>query len=319
MRTIDSTLVDIARDFLTAHRTLNQVAARHRAGELRFEEVIELVGDDEESVLFRLKERCHLVFRNTDANAEIGPGALFDLAVGSLFHEAMKFRENVYTRDVYGPRVEAMRRAGVTDEAGLLREFEKIVADSAVRLEESLLEAEILLRQTRGQFHVLLMANAGNGYVTRFLIEQADEVQGVMGQGIEGLLEDIHGDAGLGYARAAESYLTSGFFEAGIAALAAARRLGQPVEQTSRLEAYAQGMQAFLEGSFPEAVASLGVWLDAQPGKEEAGFARLANSALSRVGQLIGDGGDPGLGERASALAERIRAELPFEAEAPAA
>lgn len=313
MRTIDSTLVDIARDFLTAHRTLRRVAARHRAGELRFEEVIELVGDDEESVLFRLKERCHRVFRATDASAQIGPGALFDLAVGSLFHEAMKFRENVYTRDVYGPRVRALRTAGVVDGGDLLREFEKIVADSSLRLEESLLEAETLLRQTSGQFHVLLVANAGNGYLTRFLVEQADEIEGVMGQPLEGLLEDIHGEASLGYALAAESYLTSGFFEAGIGALVAARRLGHPAEETSRLEAYAQGMQAFLEGSFPEAIASLGAWLDARPGAREAHFARLAFSALSRVGPLIGDGGDPALSDGATALAERIRCEVPFE------
>ena len=36
---------------------------------------------------------------------------LFDLAVGSLFHEAMKFRENFYQREVYGPRVRALRDA----------------------------------------------------------------------------------------------------------------------------------------------------------------------------------------------------------------
>jgi len=319
MRTIDSTLVDIARDFLTAHQSLRTLARRNRSGELRFEEVLELVGDDEESVLFRLKERCHRVFRATESDAEIGPGALFDLAVGSLFHEAMKFRENVYTRDIYGPRVRALREAGVADEGGLLREFEKIVGDSALRLEESLLEAETLLGQTGGQFRVLLAANAGNAYVTRFLIDHVAEVEDVMGQPLEAVLADIHGDAALGYARAAESYLVSGFFEAGTWALESARRLGHPPEEAARLEAYAQGMQAYLEGRFPDAIASLGAWLDAQPGAREGSFARLAFSALSRVGQLIGEEGDPAVSDGASALAERIRRGVPFDGEVSAA
>ncbi|MBW2242434.1 MAG: hypothetical protein JRH01_10645 [Deltaproteobacteria bacterium] len=320
MRTIDSTLVDIARDFLIAHQALQQVVAHHRAGELRFEEVVALVGDDEKSVLFRLKECCHRVFRATDTDAEIGPGALFDLAIGSLFHEAMKFRENVYTRDVYGPRVSALRKAGVADEGGLLREFEKIVADSGVRLEESLFEAETLLRQTTGQFRVLLVANASNAYVTRFLIAQADDVAGVMGKPLEGVLEDIHGSAAAGYAQAAASYLSSGFFEAGVSALEAADRLGYPAEEISRLGAYAQGMQAFLEGRFTDAIASLGAWLEARPGKGEAHFARLAFSALSKVGPLVvGEDEERALSDGATALAERIRREVPFEGEASAA
>ncbi len=319
MRTIDSTLVDIARDFLMAHRSLRAVAARHRAGELRFEEVLELVGDDEESVLFRLKERCHRVFRSAEADAEIGPGTLFDLAVGSLFHEAMKFRENVYTRDVYGPRVRALRQADVPDEGGLLREFEKIVGDSGIRLEESLLEAETLLRQTGAQFRVLLAANAGNAYVTRFLVEHREEVEEVMGAPLDEVLEGIHGDAASGWARAAESYLASGFFQAGAGALRAARRLGYSADHTRRLGAYADGMQAFLDGRFQEAIASLGAWLDAGPGEGEARSARLAIAALSRVGQLLGDEHDPALADGASALAERIRHGLPSEGESPAA
>ncbi|MCP3984373.1 MAG: hypothetical protein GY723_08285 [bacterium] len=318
MRTIDSTLVDIARDFLFAHQALRHVAARHRAGDLRFEDVIELVGDDEESVLFRLKERCHRVFRASDTDAEIGPGALFDLAIGSLFHETMKFRENVYTRDIYGPRVLALRNAGVVDEGGLLPEFEKIVSDSNAQLEESLLEAETLLRQTTGQFRVLLVANASNAYLTRFLIAQADDVDGVMGKPLEAVLADIHGSAAVGYAQAAESYLSSGFFEAGIGALEAASRLGYPAAEISRLEAYAHGMQAFLEGRFRDAIASLGVWLDAGPGEKEAHFASLAFSALSRVGQLIGEGGDPALRDDSTALAERIQLQVPFEGAASA-
>jgi hypothetical protein len=305
MRTIDSTLVDIARDFLDAHQALREVARRHRAGELRLEEALLLVGDDEESVLFRLKERCHRVFR-ADENGEIGPGGLFDLAVGSLFHEAMKFRENVYTRDVYGPRVRALRRAQVEDGGDLLREFEKIIEDSALRLEESLFEAETLLRQTVGQFRVLLCAHANNAFVTRYLIEHREQVEDVLSDRLEAVLDEVHGDAGLGFARAGRSYVDSGFFEAGRLALAEAASLGHPAERIAGLDAYAKGMQAYLEGRYRDAIAVLGEWAQLPPEADGIDGA-LAIAALSRVGQLVGEEEAAELGADATALAEQIR------------
>jgi len=82
----DAGLVDIVREFLSVHGLLRRLFERHHAGSLRFEEVQALAGDNESSPLFRLKERCHGLFRA----GEVGGAALFDLAVGSLFHEAMK-------------------------------------------------------------------------------------------------------------------------------------------------------------------------------------------------------------------------------------
>ena len=64
-------LVDIVRDFIAAHRTTMRLFERFRAGELRFTELRELIGDDEGSVLFRLKERCHSLFRPRDSSAAI--------------------------------------------------------------------------------------------------------------------------------------------------------------------------------------------------------------------------------------------------------
>ena len=76
-------LVDIAREFLTAHELVRRLFDRHREGVLRFEELGQLIGDDERSVLFRLKERCHASFRTSGGDAlPMHREALFDLAVG---------------------------------------------------------------------------------------------------------------------------------------------------------------------------------------------------------------------------------------------
>ena len=58
-----SGLVEIVRDFLLAHQLLDQLSDRFHAGTLRFEDVQGLIGETDHAVLFRLKERCHTLFR----------------------------------------------------------------------------------------------------------------------------------------------------------------------------------------------------------------------------------------------------------------
>ena len=109
--------------------------------------------------------------------------ALFDLAVGSLFHEAMKFRENFYQREVYGPRVRALRTESGGENAALFHEFEKILSAVAQRLEEGLHESEALLVRTREQLALLLAEHRSNGFVARCLIENRADVEDVFEDG----------------------------------------------------------------------------------------------------------------------------------------
>jgi hypothetical protein len=306
-----SSLVDIVRDFLTAHRILRRVAERQRRGELQFEEIRALVGDGEEAVLFRLKERSHALFRDgiSDDAQPIAPGVLFDLAVGSLFHEAMKLRENFYQRASYGPKVRALRQSALRDTTGLLHEFEKILEGSALRLDESLQEAETLLGQTTAQFRLLLTAHAECGVVTRFLIEHADRVEDALGEDLDAVLAAVHGSAGRAHARAAVSYLESGFFGEAREACEAAVARGEPREEMEQLGRYASGMQAYLEGRFGDAVAELRAWLETSPPSEVRAL-RLALNVVSRVGQLVEGDLDGGVARAAASLVERLRARL---------
>jgi len=290
---VESGLVEIVREFLAAHGLLHSVSERYRAGALAFDEVGELVGDDERSVLFRLKERCHALFRGEHREGEIGPTALFDLAVGSLFHEAMKFRENFYQRSAYGPKVRALRRAAVRDESGLLAEFEKLIGAAGVRIDESLQELDTLLGQTTAQFRILLAAHAEDGALARVVAVRSQELAAVLGSSQEALLGELYGGARQAWSRAARSFLDSGFFSEARSALEQAARLGQPLAGDARLLVFAEGMAAYLEGRYGDAVARLGEWFAAAPVERslsEKAFARQAASALSRVGALAGNG-----------------------------
>ncbi|MCC6639984.1 MAG: hypothetical protein IT386_02335 [Deltaproteobacteria bacterium] len=309
MRCPDFGLVDIVRDYLLADTLLRRLSARYREGVLRFEEVQEIVGDEEGSVLFRLKERCHALFRPGDGNQGLAMPreALFDLAVGSLFHEAMKFREDLYQHTVYGPKVRALRSASGADTDEIFREFEKILAAAAVRLDEALHETEALLAHTRAQFRVLLVAHRGNGLVARYLIENASLVEEVFPQGLDPLLAEIHGSAASGYAVAARSYLASGCFGPARSALAASLLRSDEQADLRRLVCYAEGMDAYLAGCHREALAGIERWLALGPAADESVLAELACAALAQVSALAEGDDAAQLGRRATALAEHAR------------
>jgi hypothetical protein len=319
MAAVESGLVEIVREFLAAHRLLRRVSERYRSRQLTFEEIGALVGDDERSVLFRLKERSHALFRGERGEGAIGPTALFDLAVGSLFHEAMKFRENFYQRSAYGPKVQALRRAGVRDQSGLLPEFEKLLAAAATRIDESLQEIDTLLVQTTAQFQVLLATHAHEGALARVLVARGQELAEALGRPIDALFAELYGDPAAAWSCAGRSFLASGFYVEAAAALCEATQLGRRDAQDARLLAYAQGMSAYLGGRYAEAVAGLVAWLDGSttplPPAERA-LVQQAAAALARVGALAGSGSPEA--EAAALGLERLRALDPAVPAAPA-
>ena len=300
-------VVDIARDFLAVRRELRRIAAHAGAGTLSFDELRRFVGDDERSALFRLKERCHALYRGDAANGEleIGASALFDLAVGSLFHEAMKLRENLYQADVYAPKVAQLRAAGVSDESGLLLEFDKLVAAARVRFAESMAEARVLLMQTSAQFRVLLRSQVANGPLARFVVENTAELAEALEGGEEAVLAELYGSSAAAWRCAAWSYLESGFFADASRALAMAEAGGDGGAAVARQRAFAEGMSAYLAGRYEAALDGIATWLDAAPKGDELRLGQLAASAMAGARKLVA--GDTALAARVAALEERLR------------
>jgi hypothetical protein len=308
MESIRSGLVHIVRDFLVAHQTMRHVFARFRAGTLTFDEVQELVGDSERSVLFRMKERCHSLFRNAAMDSERGVRReiLFDLAVGSLFHEAMKFRENFYQLENYAPRVHSLRSEAGEEASELFQEFQKILDGAASRLMEALQETEALLDQTCNQFRLLLAGYRDNGLIARCLIEERALVENVFEGGFDLLLTELYGTPAQGYVVAANSYLESAFFSRALEAMDEARKRYEVSSDLERLESYAGGMQAFLTGDYERSLCLLTRWIDAESSESDSAYASLALTAISRIENLV-DGSDRRrLGEMAAALMQRI-------------
>jgi len=288
----EQNLVRIVQDFVEAHRMMCRLFAQHRQGSLRFGEIERLVGNDEESVLFRLKERCHESFRGRD-EAEPGSAdrrALFDLAVGSLFHEVMSFRENFYQCEVYGPRVRQLRGQADPDTRMLFEEFEKILATASRRLVEGRNEAESLLDHTAQELRMLLRLHAENGRVTRFLLEHEAEVEKVFGVAMVDLLAEIHGSPSGGQLSAAHSYLAGGHYAQAAIRFEEAASTGEPDEALTGLAAFARGMARYLERDSAKCLLEFSSWQAAQSPAQprHEGLARAAVEVCRRLAQRDG-------------------------------
>jgi tetratricopeptide (TPR) repeat protein len=303
VRSAPAGLVDIVREFLLAHRLLRRLFERQRSGELRFDEVQTLAGDSEASVLFRLKERCHALFRAGDVGDDLPRVVLFDLAVGSLFHEAMKLRENFYQLEVYAPKVEAARRDAESGSEGLFEEFARILAASRERL-GGLHQARRCWSR-RGVSSACYCAHRITVWSCVIAGKRAlaDEV---LGESLDAFLNEVHGNPVAAYALAARSYLESGYFEEARGVLAEALARDPARADLRRASAYADGLGAYLRGRYDDALRHLERWAEAAPAAEDAAFRELALSAVTRLATLSEGAGQTGLGERAAALAQRL-------------
>lgn len=301
--------VQLLREFLAGYTAFMELFARYGTHDIPFAKMRELVGDDEGAVLFRMKEKSHALFRTDEFASEVvRHEALFDLALGSLFHEAMKLRESLYQREVYGPRVALLREAADEATEALIVEFDRILGKSVARQGEVVAEVRVLLSQTRDQLRRLLLERSGDRRVTRCLLSRKEQVDAVFPEGLSGLLRAMHGNAVTGLIEGARALLESAYYLEALDTLRSARAEPEaPVGEIRQLELYAEGMQAVLDGRYARSIETLSAWADLDGHAQEREFARLAASVLGRLGPLLRDDPEAAIWvARAKLLQQRI-------------
>lgn len=176
-----------------------------------------------ERTLFGLKEECHALFRKAGRPAgEVLFGEdLFDVLIGSIFHETMKIKENCYILEHYGPAYQAM--AGLADrriqvpgyERLFFRACKRIIERASSAVYDDIRAAQQLFDDATKHLLSMLHRFAGNGLVTRMLIENEQLVDMVYGEdGLRMVLLGMYDDhLDSAYLHAANSYLDAGRFD----------------------------------------------------------------------------------------------------------
>ena len=313
MKRVESIVVDVLRDFLAAHEILDELVEAHDVDRLEFADVKAWAGDDASSALFRLKEHCHTLVRRIGASGtgEIGPPELLDLVVGSLFHEAMKLRENLYQLRTYSSRVERLKTQGNPAHAESTRELEHLLELSGRHLHEAFYEARALMMLVRRHVRALLQDFADVGLVARALHEEAESVARVfdaeVAEGTERpLLDALYGGRSQAALAVARSYLESAYFEEALRALDVAAEGAAGAEAIRGVQRYAEGMRAFLAGSYRESIDALAAWIDQGGVEATPSQAVYARAALARLDKLVETDDSSELLARAKELCEEI-------------
>lgn len=289
----------IVREFMEAFILARQIGEKLAEGRLDFADVDRLVEQDEGSLLFRLKEECHALFRKDGAQpqADVQAEELFDLAVGALFHESMKFREGYYTTAIYGPRLERLISEGSA--AGPLASvFWQGFEAGRRRMLEAEAETEELFRETRDQLLVVLRHMPESGAVARALLDDPERTEAVFETELTALLEDVYGSAPRGFELAIQSLLDNGHFSEAEVLLARDEVRGS--QTCDAAKPYARGMASYYAGDDPAALASLEKW--AGGSTRPALWSRRAHRVLSRLAEE-GESVDPELARRAKRIA----------------
>lgn len=169
--------------------------------------------------LWNLKDSCHRLLRSEKERGSILE-YLFDWTIGSIFHQCMKLKEDVYQLEAYTPKYESL----TNDEdpegkiAGILKEIEQRMNAIKLSLKGQLTEIASLFQTSDGHLLRLLSHNADNALLVRFLIQNRNKVERVYGKdSLDRILTAMypagHHEA---YYMAGLSYLEGGWYEEAI-------------------------------------------------------------------------------------------------------
>ncbi|RJX28215.1 MAG: hypothetical protein C4531_12480 [Desulfurivibrio sp.] len=227
-----------------------------KTGSVPYDEIDKLVGtENRKGCLWRLKDDCHQLWRHGDAAFELN-GSLLDWIVGSLFHEAMKLKENIYLFEFYAPL--AHDRKGVWRQeiqhfcGGECRRFMERISHEVDRQMENL---GFMFGRAIYLLRTMLPTQAHNPLLLRYLIEHRDVVGELWSESLDDIFKDMfHGVPESGYCLAAQSYFDGNWYEKSLDACQEALRLNahcdEAMQRRGQLEALLRKTKENHQGNF---------------------------------------------------------------------
>lgn len=220
-----------------------------------WDHLVRMVGsENEKGPLWHLKDLCHMVWPGVEHEHDAS-GSLFDWLVGSIFHETMKLKENIYLLDRYGPAAcrikERPLEVGSSVASGVHTRPEHSM--------ESIVDVQGLIKRAAGyavnqiEYIAFLFNHAAymlrlkmavlskNDLIVRFLIEQEEKVRHLWGEEIEEVLQDMFfGDVVEGFCVAGRSYQDGQWFNRALEmykrALAVDPQCDEAITKTAQLQ-----------------------------------------------------------------------------------
>ncbi|MDD5010411.1 MAG: hypothetical protein PHC68_18675, partial [Syntrophorhabdaceae bacterium] len=222
--------------------------------QLGFTSIEDFVDDRGKSCLYRLKEMCHELYRNSDDASY--KEKLYDITVGYIFHEAMKIRENLYQLEYYKPHYDIAVQELTEKEKRIVHDISILIKKAEIRLREGLKETRSLLNELVEQLKDLIIAYRSNYLLPRFIFENEKSLVRIYGKkGFKELLMVMYSDGKLLlYFNAARSYLESEYYDLARKLFHRITRLDNKNREALFLYQYASAFNFYFKNMFTKAM-----------------------------------------------------------------
>ncbi|OGP93123.1 MAG: hypothetical protein A2156_08325 [Deltaproteobacteria bacterium RBG_16_48_10] len=311
----DQKILEMIRGLFLAQTAFQEIFIKYKRGQLHFSDIEHWVDDRGQSLLYLLKEQCHAIFRYVRAGSFHKNEWLLDLVIGSIFHEAMKLRENIYQLEVYRPQyLQYQLEAGKTAyEKNYLMQFDKIISRAEQGVAEGMEETRSLLQDAKAQLLDFFKSSSENPYLIRFLLEHQSLLNKVYGpKGTKEVFHLLFEDGFLeAYLMAGRSYLDSEHYDLSSHYFSKALKLSPGHPELQSLSNFSLGMDAFYRNDYPKALLYF-LKLTHLPSKDhlKREYLRKAEEASHKIASEWGEERRPKAAGRAESIAEQIRGML---------
>ncbi len=255
----DRNILEIVRGLLFSEVAFQEIFKRYKEGRLHFSDIGPWVDDKGQSLLYNLKEQSHSFFRYQNKRPISRNEWLLDLVIGSIFHEAMKLRENIYQMEVYQPRyLQYKSRAGKSEyEKDYLQQFERIVLKAKQAVLEGMEETQSLFQDAMAQLFDLFKRDSKNRLLVRFLLEHLSLLQKVYGPKKKREIFNLMFTKGLldAYRFAGQSYLESQHYDLASNYFSRALKMDSTNHDLRFLLNLSLGMNEYYKNAYPKSLS----------------------------------------------------------------
>ena len=193
-----------------------------KSGQVSFQKLEVLIGTEiNKGSLWNLKDNSHLLFRNKVCRSLFFE-RVFDWTLGSIFHQGMKLKEDIYLLEVYQKEGKAfIEGENVPEDVKNIepfKEYKIIISKAKESAKEEINNLRYLFSKGMEQLQKLIVRFKDDGLLIRFLVENDGLYERVYGRGSFKELCEVMYDRGLedAYLRAGKNYREGGWYiEAG--------------------------------------------------------------------------------------------------------
>lgn len=172
----DSFVRDVIRDFCqTASILENHFAEFDTTGQVSFHVFDDILGrQNSKGLLWRLKDTAHLLFRNENKTPYAVLGEYLDWALGYIFHECIKLKEDAYQQMNYKPRFKQLEQSTSlsAEEQHIGAELYSVIDQTSESISREVRRIRFILFHCKRMFILYLPAHQENPLLARFLYAQ---------------------------------------------------------------------------------------------------------------------------------------------------